>query len=338
MISIRKMLGVLSIALCSLTQPALAAPEGKPILFGDLTWESGNFITEVLREIVEKGYGYPTDTLPGSTVSLETALARNDIQVIGEEWTGRSPVWLKAEQAGQVKGLGDIVKGADEGWWVPAYVIEGDAERGIAPLAPDLRSVQDLERYRAVFRDAEEPSKGRFLNSPSGWTSEIVNSQKIKAYGLQDSFVNFRSGSGAALDAEVSSAVRRGQPVLFYYWAPTPLLGRYKFIKLEEPPFDAEAWKTLSDPKHTAPRGSRSLPARLSIGVSAPFARQYPELVSFFERVDLPIGPLNTTLATMSEQRQAPRQAALGFLREQPDVWRAWVPAEVAERVANSLK
>jgi glycine betaine/proline transport system substrate-binding protein len=56
-----------------------------------------------------------------------------------------------------------------------------------------------------VFKDPEAPTKGRFLNSPIGWTSEVVNKQKLKAYGLEDSYVNFRSGSGAALDAEISS-------------------------------------------------------------------------------------------------------------------------------------
>ncbi|WP_301540049.1 glycine betaine ABC transporter substrate-binding protein, partial [Shigella sonnei] len=65
-------------------------------------------------------------------------------------------------------------------------------------------------------------------------------------YGLSNSFVNFRTGSGAALDAEVASSVKRGKPVLFYYWSPTPLLGRFNLVKLEEPPFDAEAWKTLA--------------------------------------------------------------------------------------------
>lgn len=332
------LLGAVLLLLGLIGQPALAEEKAAPIRFGDITWESGSLITELLRYIVEQGYGHATETLPGSTVSLEAALARNDIQVIGEEWAGRSPVWVKAEEAGLVAGLGDIVKGADEGWWVPAYVIEGDAARGIAPLAPDLRSVHDLPRYRQLFRDAEAPGKGRFLNSPSGWTSEIVNSQKLKAYGLQDSFVNFRSGSGAALDAEVSSALRRGQPVLFYYWSPSPLLGRYRFIKLEEPPFDAEAWSTLSDRNHPEPRGSRSLPARLSIGVSTPFVRQYPELVSFFEQVELPIELLNHTLARMSEQRLPARQVAHDFLREHPDIWRAWLPAEVGERVANSLR
>ena len=331
---LKNLLGGSLLALAVLAQPTHAA---EPIHFGDITWESGSFITEVLRLIVEKGYGLPTDTLPGSTVSLEAALAKNDIQVIGEEWAGRSPAWVKAESEGKVFGLGDTVKGATEGWWVPEFVIKGDAARGIKPLAPDLQSVADLPRYKDVFRDPEDPTRGRFLNSPTGWTSEIVNSQKIKAYALTDSFVNFRTGSGAALDAEVASSIRRGKPVLFYYWSPTPLLGRFKLVKLEEPPFNAEAWKTLSDAKNPNPIGTRSMPAKLAIGVSAPFKAQYPQLVSVFEKVDLPIDLLNGLLADMSEKRTQPRQVALAFLKEQPQVWQQWVPADVAAKVNAAL-
>ncbi|WP_207245117.1 glycine betaine ABC transporter substrate-binding protein, partial [Pseudomonas sp. FW507-12TSA] len=222
---------LLTLAALGAAPAATAAPQ--PIHFADLNWESGSLITEILRTVVEGGYGLPTDTLPGTTITLETALANNDIQVIGEEWAGRSPVWVKAEAEGKVVALGDTVKGATEGWWVPEYVIKGDPQRGIKPLAPELRSVSDLKRYKEVFKDPESPDKGRFLNSPIGWTSEIVNKQKLKAYGLQDSYVNFRSGSGAALDAEISSSIRRGKPVLFYYWSPTPLLGRFKLVQLQ---------------------------------------------------------------------------------------------------------
>ncbi len=320
-----------------LISPSHAANTAKPILFGDITWESGSLTTEILRLIVEKGYDYPTDTLPGSTVSMEVALARNDIQVIGEEWAGRSPAWIKAEQAGQVFALGDTVKNADEGWYVPEYVIKGDAKRGIQALAPDLTSVADLKRYAKVFSDPETPAKGRFLNSPSGWTSETVNSQKLKAYGLDDLYVNFRSGSGAALDAEITSSIRRGKPVLFYYWSPTPLMGRFSLIRLEEPPFDEHAWKTLTDASNPAPEGSRSLPAKLSIGVSAAFKQQYPDLVEFFTKVDLPIGLLNKALAHMSEQRQAPKDAAVAFMKDHPEVWKAWLPADVASKVEAGL-
>ncbi|MFJ3118200.1 ABC transporter substrate-binding protein [Pseudomonas protegens] len=326
---------LLSLAALSTVQPVVAAPQ--PIHFADLNWESGSLITEILRIMVEQGYGLPTDTLPGTTITLETALANNDIQVIGEEWAGRSPVWVKAEAEGKVQALGDTVKGATEGWWVPEYVIKGDPAKGIKPLAPELRSVTDLARYKDVFKDPESPDKGRFLNSPIGWTSEIVNQQKLKAYGLQDSYVNFRSGSGAALDAEISSAIRRGKPILFYYWSPTPLLGRFKLVQLQEPPFDAEAWKTLTDAANPNPRPTRSLASRLSIGVSTPFQKQYPQLAQFFAKVDLPIEPLNRALAQMSENHSAPRDAALAFLKQHPDVWRAWVPRDVADRIAATL-
>ncbi|NMZ26917.1 ABC transporter substrate-binding protein [Pseudomonas protegens] len=326
---------LLSLAALSTAQPVVAAPQ--PIHFADLNWESGSLITEILRIMVEQGYGLPTDTLPGTTITLETALANNDIQVIGEEWAGRSPVWVKAEAEGKVQALGDTVKGATEGWWVPEYVIKGDPAKGIKPLAPELRSVADLARYKDVFKDPESPDKGRFLNSPIGWTSEIVNQQKLKAYGLQDSYVNFRSGSGAALDAEISSAIRRGKPILFYYWSPTPLLGRFKLVQLQEPPFDAEAWKTLTDAANPNPQPTRSLASRLSIGVSTPFQKQYPQLAQFFAKVDLPIEPLNRALAQMSENHSAPRDAARAFLKQHPDVWRAWVPRDVADRIAATL-
>lgn len=326
------------LALCLVTQPVLADSRNGPILFGDIPWESGSLITEVLRTLTEKGYGFATDTLPGSTVSLEAALAKNDIQVIAEEWAGRSPVWVKAEAEGKVFGLGDIVKNASEGWWVPEYVIKGDPDKGIQALAPDLKSVSDLARYKEVFRDQEDPTRGRFLNSPAGWTSETVNSQKLKAYGLSDDFVNFRTGSGAALDAEVSSSIKRGKPVLFYYWSPTPLIGRYKLVKLEEPAFDAQAWATLTDANNPNPKGTRSLPAKLSIGVSAPFKAHYPQLVAFYEKVDFPIDLLNTALAQMGEKRTEPRKAAEAFLRDQPHIWHAWVTADAAQKVDAALK
>lgn len=319
------------------TDTAAAAEQPTPIHFGAIGWESGALTTEILRLIVERGYGYPTDTLPGSSVSMEVALARNDLQVIAEEWAGRSPAWVKAEQAGQVYALGDTVKNAEEGWWVPAYVIKGDPARNLKPLAPELRSVDDLKRYPQVFRDPEVPEKGRFLNSPSGWTSETVNSQKLKAYGLDGLYNNFRSGTGAALDAEISSAIRRGQPVLFYYWSPTPLMGRYDLVRLEEPAFDAAAWATLTDANNPNPQGSRSLPAKLSIGVSKTFHDQYPELVAMFEKVELPIDILNKALARMSESRQKPPEAALAFLREHPEVWKAWLPTDKAAKVEAGL-
>ncbi|PAV93583.1 hypothetical protein WR25_04190 [Diploscapter pachys] len=114
-------------------------------------------------------------------------------------------------------------------------------------------------------------------------------------------------------------------------------MGRYDLVRLEEPPFDAAAWATLTDPANPAPKGSQSLPAKLSIGVSKAFRDAHPELVAVFEKVDLPIDTLNKALARMSETRQKPRDAAIAFLRDNPAVWKAWLPAEHAAKVEAGL-
>ncbi|MNE54070.1 Substrate binding domain of ABC-type glycine betaine transport system [compost metagenome] len=116
------------------------------------------------------------------------------------------------------------------------------------------------------------------------------------------------------------------------------MLGRFKLIQLEEPPFDAEAWKTLTDADNPNPQPTRSLASKLSIGVSTPFQKQYPQIAEFFSKVDFPIDPLNKALAEMSEKHTAPRQAAEDFMNKYPEVWQAWLPKDVADKVAAGMK
>ena len=115
-------------------------------------------------------------------------------------------------------------------------------------------------------------------------------------------------------------------------------MGRYKLIQLEEPPFDADAWKTLTDADNPNPRPTRSLASKLSIGVSTPFQQAQPQIAEFFTKVQFPIEPLNKALAAMSENHTAPREVAQVFLKEHPEVWKAWLTPQVAQKVEASLK
>ena len=258
--------------------------------------------------------------------------------MLAEEWIGRSEAWNQAYKAGKVRAVGQVIQGASEGWYVPDYVVHGDAKRGIKPSAPELRSVADLPKYKAVFQDDEEPGKGRFLNCPSGWSCEGVNSQKLKAYGLQSSYVNFRPGTGAALDASVTSAVQRGKPVLFYYWTPTALMGKHRFVQLTEPAYNEPCFKTLANKDHREPCGSAAPAAQIQAGLSNAFASGEPALVAMLERFSVPLPVLNAALADMAaNKRDAAVQAKL-VLQANPALWRGWVPPDVAARIAASLK
>jgi len=311
---------------------------GKPVRFAGVTWESGSFTSEVLRFITEKGYGCKTDTIPGNTAATETALARDDLQVWSEQWTGRSEITARAVADGKVKLLGDTLPGGtNEGWFVPEYVVKGDAKRNIKPVAPNLVSVTDLPKYKNVFEDDEEPGKGRFLNCPSGWDCERVNRRLLKTLNLDDSYTDFRPGTGAALDAAIESAYARGKPILFYYWEPAALMAKYKFVQLKMPAFNQKCWETLRADSSPSQCASSYLVSHLKIGVSTPFYQAEPQLMDAYSKVSFPMDFLNKTILEMTTKKIDGQTMAKQFLQQHPEMWKQWVPADVAQKVQTAL-
>jgi len=310
---------------------------GEAIRFADQTWESATFTTHVIRKLLEDGYGCKTEIIPGTPAATESALAQNDLQIIAEQWSGRSPIIEKAIQAGDVRVVGDtLIGGAEQGWYVPDYLVHGDPERGIKPLAPELKTWQDLPRYKSLFTDPENPSKGRFLNCPTGWVCEKTNSRLLHLHGLEKDYTNFRAGTGAALDAAISSAFDQGKPILFYYWQPAGLVAKYKFFKIKQDPFNKKCWDTIVSGEGEL-CSSDFLVARLGVAVSEAFAQRNPELIAMFERLKFERPLLNQMILTMTETRAPGDVVATRFLREHPDVWRAWLPPEAVKRVDAAL-
>ena len=123
---------------------------------------------------------------------------------------------------------------------------------------------------------------------------------------------------GPALDAAVLSSYKRGEPILFYYWSPTPLMGLVDLVKLDEKP---GVDKSLT----------------IKVGLSKAFHEQAPELVAVLEKVNLPIDLLNQNLGRMAKERiESPKLAKI-FLKEHPEVWHAWVSDDAAKKIDAAL-
>jgi ABC-type proline/glycine betaine transport system substrate-binding protein len=222
----------------ALAQEADCGGYGRPIILAGLDWDSVQVHNAIASHILEEGFGCGTGSIPGSTVPMQQGVVRGDIDVAMEVWTDNLPEFMPAAfESGQVIDLGINFADANQGWFVPRYVIEGDPERGIEAVAPDLRSVSDLERYADLFRDPEQPEKGRFYNCIIGWVCEEINTEKLEAYGLSKEFSNFRPGTGVALATSMESAYLRGEPWFGYYWGPTWVLGKLDMYQLEEPEY-----------------------------------------------------------------------------------------------------
>ncbi|WP_082637994.1 glycine betaine ABC transporter substrate-binding protein [Psychrobacter sp. ENNN9_III] len=323
------------IALSLLCMSALLLPISasaacqSPIKFGALTWESGQFISGVLKYITEDGYDCTIEEVPGAGPALETALSQNDIQVIGEQWVGRSPIMEQAIEQNKVAVIGDTLKGgATQGWYVPKYVLEEN---------PGLRSYQDLPKYAELFPDPEEPGKSRFMNCPSGWACEVFNTRLLKNTGLDSVFNNAHPGTGAALDAEIASAFEQHKPLLFYYWQPTGLMAKYDFASLEFPAHDDACWQDLLRADGTADCVSGFPVSPLGIAVSTPFIESNPELAEVYKRIQFTPDELNGAILEMSETKRSGDEQALAFLRDNPNVWQEWLSDEAAKRLAAKL-
>lgn len=317
--------------------PAAECNDGQTIRFADQNWESAAFTTHVFVRILRDAFGCQTEIVPGTPAAAEAALAQDDLQVIAEIWSGRSPIIEDAIAADRVRVVGDTLEGgADQGWYVPEFVVKGDAQRGIQPLAPDLRSWEDLPRYKDLFRDPEQPTKGRFLNCPTGWVCEGTNSRLLELYGLDEHYTNFRAGTGAALDAAISAAHERGEPLLFYYWEPAGLMAKYRLHRIALPAFNQACWETIVSGKGQ-PCPTDFLKARLAVALSTPFAERNPTITAFMERVSFEAKQLNQAILEMTEERIPGPVMADRFLKAHPQLWGGWLDAAQAARLEAAL-
>ncbi len=310
----------------------------RPIVFGNLDWDSAVFHNSVARFILEKGYGCKTDAIPGSTIPLLGGVTRGDVDVVMEVWSNNQPdIWKKGLEEKKVSEVGVNFADAVQNWYVPRYLIEGKQAQ-----AKDLRSVADLPKYKKLFKDQEEPSKGRFYNCIAGWICETVNTKKLHAYELEADYVNFRPGTGAALAAAIESALKRKQPILFYYWGPSWLLGKIgdQVVPLKEPNYNDATWRTLMETKDAAKVVKATAYPKVSvvIGVNATFAEKTPKIVEFLKAYKTTSALTSQALAYMQDNDGSAEKAGLNFLKTHQDVWTKWVPTDVAQRVKAALQ
>ncbi|MDQ0314058.1 ABC transporter substrate-binding protein [Amorphus orientalis] len=310
----------------------------RPVVFAGLDWDSSYFHNAVAGFILEHGYGCGTETSPGSTIPLLNAMARGAVDITMEMWIPNvRDVWDQAVARGRVVEVGVNFPDATQKWYVPKYLVEGDD----APAA-GLTSVEDLAKYKDVFADPEEPDKGRFFNCILGWGCEVINTKKLHAYGLDDSYTNVRPGTGAALSAAIESHIQRNQPIVFYYWGPTWVLGKFadRIVALDEPDYDPKIWSALiaaSNPEDVDKATAYPL-VEVSIAVSTEFQEVAPKIVEFLSNYQTTNEMVSEALAYMRDNNATADEAAIHFLQQNPDIWTGWVPDEVAATVKTALE
>ncbi len=303
--------------------------EKREIVFADVGWDSVRFHNAVAGFVAEAAYGYSWRELPGSTPIMHEALKKGEIDVNMEEWTDNISTYDDDLAAGTFHDLGTNFGDNIQGFYVPRYVIEGDPERGIEPLAPDLKTVQDLKKYPQIFPDDENPGKGRIYGAIPGWEINEIMKRKVEYNGLDQSYIYFQPGSDSALAAAFTSAYEKGQPIVGYYWEPTWMLGKYDMVLLDDSPY-------IDDENYKA--GRTACPSvDVTIGVSNQFYEEEPEFCAFLTNYETSSALTSKALAHMQETGDNYVETAKWFLTEHSEMIDEWLPEDKAASVKKEL-
>jgi glycine betaine/proline transport system substrate-binding protein len=103
------------------------------------------------------------------------------------------------------------------------------------------------------------------------------------------------------------------------------------------PPFNADCWKTLRADTSTSQCASSYLVSHLKVGVSTPFYQAEPEMMAAFGKVSFSMDFLNQTILEMTSKKIDGPTMARQFLHDHPEMWKPWVPNDVAQKVQASL-
>jgi len=314
----------------SLSLPFSAWAGKETIRFADKSWDSIQVHNRIAGFIIKNGYGYDVDYTPGDSIMLITGLIEDNVDVDMESWTeNNQELYDKGITSGKIIDLGSNFPDNWQGWLVPTYMIKGDAKRGIKPIAPDLKSVSDLTKYWKLFKDPEAPTKGRFYNSVPGWGCTKINSEKLKAYGLDKYFNDFITGSDAALAGSMAAAVKRGKPWVGYYWEPTWVLGKLDMTRLEEPAYSEECWNSN--------KACAYQPVQVNILINKGMIKKAPDIVEMLKKYETTTAMANEFLAYMQDTNGKPEDGAVWFLKNKEHVWTPWLSADVVKKVKAAL-
>lgn len=301
------------------------------INFADAGWDSIRVHNYIARTIIEEGYGYDTKETNGTTAATFQALEQGDINVYMEAWTDNiKDVYEAAIDKGTVVKLSTNFDDNTQGLYVPTYVIEGDAERGIEAVAPDLKTVEDLADYADIFPDPENKGMGRIVGAPSSWAVSEHLATKVETYGLDETYNYLAPGSDSAIVASLEGAYSKGEPWVGYYWSPTWVTASYDLTLLEDNPYDEEIWEEN--------KGTEFAPSDVVIAVHKDMETQAEDVVEFLKNYETSNELTEEALDYMEETGSDAKETAIWWMEQHEDLWTTWVPEDIAEKVKASLK
>ena len=317
------LLFLLAVLLASYTAVVMA--QQNPIIFNDSNWGTIRIQNRIAQYMVEKGYGYVTDAVPGGELDSFTGLRQGKSDVMMEIWLpNMAEAWQEASIVGEVVSLGVSVDGiVQSAFVIPAYLQEAH---------PELNSVEDLKKapYQSLFAVSESGGKARLVSCPASWACHSINQMQVTGYGLADHVYVHAPESEAAKDSELFDLYEKGKPWLGYLESVTEPWIRLDLVQLEEPAHSDLCWATT---KACARREGMIL-----IAASPDLLERAPEVSQMLRKWKLNDAVFSSMSSWKTASGASYADTAIWWLNENEALWSQWVTEAAAIAIREALE
>ena len=233
-----------------------------------------------------------------------------EVDVILENW-GHEDLAAKyittdktAQDAGQTGNEGII------GWYIPKFFADANPDILTTKTNPQI-----LNKYADQFKTSESGGKGQILDGDPSFVTQ--DQAMINGFGLN--FKVVYSGSEAASNKAIQSAIDQQKPILAYYYTPNWFSAKVALVHLEFPAYtpgcDANKTKIACDYP----------PYHLNKIVSTKFATSGSPAYTVIKNFTWTNDDQNSVAADITGS-MSDDDAAKKWLDANPDKWKAWLP------------
>jgi len=317
----------------SFSTSAMASECGK-VTIADMNWNSATLIANVDRFILKHGFDCEAELVPGDTMPTGAAMIeKGQPDIAPEFWSNSMKEALdKGVEEGRIRYAGvTLSDGGEEGFWVPAYMVEKD---------PTLATIAGIKANAKLFKHPEDPTLSAFYGCPAGWNCQISSGNLFTAMDLGSAgFDLIDPGSGAGLSGSIAKAYERKEAWFGYYWAPTAVLGKYKMVKVDfGSGIDVKQFKEcITQNDCLTPKPTMYPPSAVDSVVTEKFAKRAPEVMAYLSSRSFTNAQMNTLLAWMENEQADGEFTAEYFLTNYQESWMKWVDLATANKIKKAL-
>ena len=330
--SFRKLLVPAMAVAMMMAAPAYAKEK---VVIGELSWTGAIAIQNIMKVVIEKYLDGEVSFLLVGEEAIYAAMDKGDgsLDVQPDFWSQHVTAAMNTYV---VPGSKETIRlnktpyQGSEGIFVPGYVQDQHGVKQVTDLAkPEV----------AKLFDSDGDGKGEYWAGATGWEATNHTMVRAKSYGF-DKYFTATTVEQPVFLAQLSAAITKKEPIVFYYWTPEWIHASFDLRMLEEPKFDGYSSDDLkNDPRYKAdgcykyyqPGNNPDWLEKSSITCEQPPTDVYvarskalderaPKIGKFLEQISFTPDVVNQWILAIDQEKRDPLEVAKEWIEKNKDI------------------